>query len=143
MTTPLPLVNLDTQAAQVLGTLWLHGHLGNLETFDACLLAALERGLALVEFALIEDRSDLTHALAHSEPRGADLPDHAPVARASIIKRLDSARVRCAIAHNVPVLPRPLFACLLVEAGARSLAHDAEGLAPTALDLCPEEEWEP
>ena len=140
MTITLPLVNLDTHAAQVLGSLWLHGHLGNIDTFDACLLAALERGLALVEFALIEDRADLTHALAHSEPRGADLPDHVLGARATLVKRLDSARVRCAIAHNAPVLPRPLFACLLVELGARSLAHDAEGLAPTALDLCPEEE---
>ena len=140
MTITLPLAHLDDHAARVLGTLWLHGHLGDLDTFDACLLAALERGLALVEFALIEDRSDLTHALAHSEPRGADLPDHVLEARASIIKRLDSARVRCAIAHNAPVLPRPLFACLLVESGARSLAHDAEGLAPTTLDLCPEEE---
>lgn len=139
----LKLAHLDDQAAALLGALWLNGHLGDLETFDACLLVALERGLALAESALERREYALTQHIALAQARGDDLPDYAPVARASIIKRLDAARVRFAIAHAARVLPRPLLACLLVELGARSLAHEAQGLTPTATDLCPEEEGEP
>lgn len=138
-------IRVETRTVTLLMSLWERERA--CESLGACALVALERGVAMAEFAWNTPLHEYLRGIAHTPEAPATTPaddDALDIFLAlppSLALRVDNARVTSAIAHLVPrVPPRDSYVAALVAAGARSLSREHAGLPPVVTDLCPEEE---